>query len=101
MVRPVRLSQEEIDAIKSIAKDVFGEGVRVWLFGSRTDPLKKGGDIDLYIEAPTLEKLLDKKIEFLLKLEEKIGEQKIDLIVKPLGCEEEFCRRLKEEAVEL
>lgn len=46
----VRLTQFEIDAIKQSAIDVFGPSVQVILFGSRIERLKKGGDIDLYIQ---------------------------------------------------
>jgi len=39
-------------------------------------------DIDIYIEMDTaIEKILDKKICFLVELEKKIEEQKIDLVI--------------------
>lgn len=37
----VRLSEEEIKAIKETAKEIFGEKTKVYLFGSRTDIHKK------------------------------------------------------------
>ncbi|HHJ64143.1 MAG TPA: nucleotidyltransferase domain-containing protein [Aquifex aeolicus] len=55
----VRLSDWEVKAIKDIAEEVFGEGTRVFLFGSRTDPTKRGGDIDLYIIPANRENLFD------------------------------------------
>ncbi|MDD2768281.1 MAG: nucleotidyltransferase domain-containing protein [Methylococcus sp.] len=75
----MRLSQTEIHAIKQTAQEVFGAGVEVILFGSRTDDSKKGGDIDLYIKDGVGQDLAH-KIRFQLALEQKIGEQKIDVV---------------------
>ena len=43
----MRLTQGEIDTIVRIAREIYGWGVEVFLFGSRTDDSKRGGDIDL------------------------------------------------------
>ncbi len=45
----MRLNEFEIDTINKLAKKHFGDGTSVYLFGSRTDDRKKGGDIDLFI----------------------------------------------------
>ena len=79
----MRLSNQEINSIKKAFKEVFGDG-EIFLFGSRVDDSKKGGDIDLYIQSNyTLDtkQMLDKKIKFKLALYDKIGEQKIDVII--------------------
>jgi hypothetical protein len=47
----MRLTQEQQSAIRTAASEAFGAGATVWLFGSRVDDHKKGGDIDLVIEA--------------------------------------------------
>ena len=77
----MRLSQFEIGAINSIAKKHFGSEVQVFLFGSRVDDDKKGGDIDLFIKNDDKELLsLETKIQFLVELKMQIGEQKIDVV---------------------
>ena len=75
----MRLAKWEIEEIKKAAKLVFGENVRVFLFGSRVDDNKKGGDIDLYVitDNPSYEK----KTKFWIELQERLGEQKIDIIL--------------------
>jgi len=76
----MRLSQYEQKMIKESFHEVFHEG-SITLFGSRVDDTIKGGDIDLYIQTPLLNATLDKKIAFLVTLKEKIGDQKIDVIL--------------------
>ena len=76
----MRLSKREIKAIKESFKEVFKVG-EIYLFGSRVDDNKRGGDIDLYIYTPLKDNLTAKKIEFLVSLKRKIGEQKIDVII--------------------
>ena len=75
----MRLAKWEVEEIKKAAKLVFGEDVKVLLFGSRVDDSKKGGDIDLYVitDTPTYEK----KTKFWIELQERLGEQKIDIIL--------------------
>ncbi len=43
----MRLQSKEIQTIIQIAKDIYGETVQVYLFGSRLNDEKRGGDIDL------------------------------------------------------
>ncbi len=75
----MRLSDFEVNAIKDIFRQTFNSGV-IYLFGSRVDDKQKGGDIDLYIITNDKDKI-EKKINFLAKLKNKIGDQKIDIIL--------------------
>ena len=75
----MRLNELEISAIKTSFYDIFNEG-SVFLFGSRVDDSKKGGDIDLFLDPLNTEGLYSKKIKFLVKLKNKIGDQKIDIV---------------------
>jgi hypothetical protein len=81
--KQLRLSQFEQNSIKNLFHKHFIKGDKLWIFGSRADLTKKGGDIDLYIETSILEteKITQIKIGFLVDLKQKIGEQKIDLVV--------------------
>ncbi|MCX6077368.1 MAG: nucleotidyltransferase domain-containing protein [Campylobacterales bacterium] len=76
----MRLSEYEQQSIKETFANVFQQG-KIYLFGSRVDDSKKGGDIDLYIEPEKKESLSSKKIDFLVQLKRAIGEQKIDVVI--------------------
>ena len=76
----MRLSAWEIKAIKKTFTDIFKSG-DIYLFGSRVDDTQKGGDIDLYIDTENIQNKLEKKLTFLASLKQKIGDQKIDVII--------------------
>ena len=76
----MRLTKSEISSIKSTFNEVFKSG-EIYLFGSRVDDSQKGGDIDLYIKSDNITNKIEQKIEFLVKLKQKIGDQKIDVII--------------------
>jgi len=75
----LRLSTKEINLIKKSVQTIFGEAT-VYLFGSRTDNQKKGGDIDLYIISKAPEDLFRKKIRLKTVLED-ILYKPVDIIV--------------------
>jgi len=78
----MRLSLYEIETIVKLKNKYFSEIDKIYLFGSRTDNSKKGGDIDLFIELHDKnDKYYNKKIEFVFDLQKVLGEQKIDLII--------------------
>jgi predicted nucleotidyltransferase len=76
----VRLSSEYQAIIKAETLNMFGLNASVFLFGSRMDDSKKGGDIDLFIRTDDKDRLFEKKLRFLAKLKRKLGEQKIDVV---------------------
>lgn len=78
----MRLDKKEITIIKNLTQKYFGKEAQVYLFGSRTDNTKKGGDIDLFVESKTeINKAYQRRIQFLSELEISIGLQKIDLVI--------------------
>ena len=46
----MRLTPDQVRIITRNIQQHFGDRARVWLFGSRVDDRKKGGDVDLYVE---------------------------------------------------
>ena len=79
----MRLSIDQIKAIRYAASTTFGDDTQVWLFGSRVDDAKKGGDIDLLVRpSPTAEQNFAQKVSMLALLEKLLGERKIDLVIE-------------------
>jgi uncharacterized protein len=77
----MRLNQFEIETITMLVHKYFGEGAQVFLFGSRVDDNKRGGDIDLFVKNNDKNRLtVEAKINFLVDLKRIIGDQKIDLV---------------------
>ena len=77
----MRIREENITIIKTITKENFGGNAKVYLFGSRVDDKKRGGDIDLYIETDIKENILDRKLKMLVEIKRFLGEQKIDIVI--------------------
>ena len=77
----MRLSLFEIETIVRLKNKYFGELSKLYLFGSRIDDTKKGGDIDLYLSTSSDKKFNSQKIDFLVALKSIIGEQQIDLVL--------------------
>jgi predicted nucleotidyltransferase len=75
----MRLNNNYIKVIKKSFSEVFSKG-EVYLFGSRIDDSKKGGDIDLYLVVENKINIFKNKIKFLAKIKRELGEQKIDVI---------------------
>lgn len=78
----MRLSEYEIESIKTLANRHFGKDVQVFLFGSRTRNQLLGGDIDLFIRNANNKQLeIRTKINFITDLILLIGDQKIDVVL--------------------
>ena len=75
----MRLNKKYQVIIKESFTKLFDSG-DIYLFGSRVDDTKKGGDIDLYLVVDNHINLFKKKLKFLAKIKKVIGEQKIDVI---------------------
>lgn len=81
----IRLEPYEVNSIIDLFKNIFPDD-NLWLFGSRAKLDRKGGDIDLFIET-NLDLVMahNKRIEFICAICDKIGDQKIDVVVNSIG----------------
>ncbi len=79
----MRLTDQQRTIIRATVAETFGVGTDVWLFGSRVDDNKRGGDIDLLIETDQVDvdAIARAEISFLTKIQMKLGEQKIDVLL--------------------
>jgi predicted nucleotidyltransferase len=83
----VRLSSRERDGIRrataSACRETDAAWKRIILFGSRTDPARRGGDIDLLVEIgpkPEVDAFrLQQRLR--LALEDELGPQRFDLVL--------------------
>ncbi len=101
MSETVRLSEQAIIGIRQVVRDVLGDQAHAWLFGSRTNPALKGGDIDLYVEAPEEKAHLSEKIKLMVKLEKLLGTRKMDVLLQVNGSQTEIARIAKQSGVQL
>ena len=99
-MKKVRLTDEEIKKIKELAKTHFNSE-DVYIFGSRADLNKRGGDIDIYLETTEKENIFKKKINFLTEFELEFGMQKIDLIINNFTKDKEIFKIAKETGIKL
>ena len=87
----MRLTNKEIDKIKSTLEDIFEEPT-IYLFGSRLQSNKKGGDIDIFIVSKD-DNLLEKKIKAIAKLE-RVLYKPVDIVLH-----KDFSREIEQEAL--
>jgi hypothetical protein len=83
----MRLSDHEIHCIVTAVERHFGPSVAVRLFGSRADPLARGGDIALYLDGVDATEPRVRRLRRLLlaELNERLGAQSIDVLVRRVG----------------
>ncbi len=79
----MRLTDSQRKVLKQTVADIVGTDSRAWLFGSRADDAKRGGDIDLLIET---QQILTRKAWLLCRpegaLAMRLGDRKIDTLIK-------------------
>lgn len=66
----MRLSSEQQSALRDALRRSFGDGARLWLFGSRVDDTARGGDYDLLVQTNEADaaRLVDARLGFLAAL---------------------------------
>lgn len=88
---PIRLSVRYRVIIEALFRKHFLKRDSLWIFGSRTDMTRRGGDIDLYIETyiSDIGKAMDKKSSFWWGLQKELDEQRIDVVLNIIPVERE------------
>lgn len=79
----MRLTPEQIQAIRAGVADVAGRDARVWLFGSRVHDQARGGDVDLMLE---LDVPVSEPAQLAARLSARVSRamygRKVDVVVK-------------------
>ncbi len=82
----MRLRDDEVRVIREEVGRAFGPEAKVRLFGSRARDDRRGGDIDLYVEAPGDEHdARDRERRLRHALLTRLGDQRIDIVTAPPG----------------
>ena len=79
----MRLTEDERALIKRVIASAFGNDAGIWLFGSRADDSKRGGDVDLYVESSIADTCLA-RLQALRALERALP-YPVDLVVHESG----------------
>jgi predicted nucleotidyltransferase len=83
----MRITGAEKDALITSVRRADHDA-RIWLFGSRLDDAKKGGDIDIAILSTRID--MPERIRIRREIVDRIGERKIDMVVSADGTEPFF-----------
>jgi len=75
----MRLSEKEINTIKNLTSKFFKD-VEIYIFGSRIDDNKKGGDIDIGLVIKDKTNLIYNKLLLKSRLKQKLNKP-IDLVI--------------------
>ena len=114
----IRLTPAEIESIKQSFQFWFEPNDHLWIFGSRTNPNARVGDIDLYVESTCrdVDTVYERRLRFLVtmkfgldptKPESKgvkikgIGDRKIDVVLNFGGDELPIYKVAREEGIQL
>ena len=93
----MRLTDSQLATIRDIVLRCLGEGCSLWLFGSRADDRRRGGDVDLYLETPQ-RKPLREILRCKLELEEQL-DLHVDLLARAPGEDKPIFRIAREAGV--
>ena len=79
----MRITPEQTETIVETIRSVAGPDVKVWLFGSRLDDTRRGGDLDLLIESVPAAGLIQRaRIKLLL---EQVLQLPVDILATSFG----------------
>ncbi|ACM92674.1 conserved hypothetical protein [Nautilia profundicola AmH] len=75
----IRLNPEEIKIIKNMINKIFGKS-DIYIFGSRTDLSKKGGDVDIFVIPQNYENIYEKRIKAKINLKDALF-RNVDIVI--------------------
>lgn len=82
----MRITDANLDIIRDAFKKHFGSEDHLWVFGSRVDDARRGGDLDFYVEThQDSSRALKSKLAFVNDLWRFLGDQKIDVVLNLLS----------------
>ena len=92
----MRLSNDQVLCLKNKLGELSSDA-KLYLFGSRVDDTKKGGDIDLLVISDKLTKkdLRHLRVEFF----KQFGEQKLDIVLDNGEFQDPFVKQIFQKAV--
>lgn len=96
----MRISPKQIATIIQTTRSIAGQDAQVWLFGSRLDDTRKGGDIDLLIESTPVAGLMD-RARIKSRLEQKLQLPVDVLATRPGAAGNPFVSIVRAHAVRL
>ncbi len=76
----MRITRKDQDIITSVIKHSIADA-SVYLFGSRVDDNRKGGDIDIFLDTSESVNMM-KKLSILRQFEKEGIQRKVDLIIQ-------------------
>jgi predicted nucleotidyltransferase len=94
----MRLQKSEISNLKN-SIFLFDKKAKIYLFGSRTDDEKRGGDIDILVISDILNEKNRRKIR--RNFFDEFGEQKLDILIENQKKISAFAQEILEKAIEI
>lgn len=74
----MRISADAARQAVSLISTQFGDDAKIWLFGSRADDQKRGGDVDIFVESTSKDVMRKLRCKSALV---GIFDLKVDLVV--------------------
>ncbi|MCF6237169.1 MAG: nucleotidyltransferase domain-containing protein [Gammaproteobacteria bacterium] len=82
----MRLTLEQMQRLKDTVALHFGKSATTWIFGSRVDDQRRGGDYDFYLETSkaNADEIVENKLKMLADLHasSEFEGEKIDLVIR-------------------
>ena len=101
----MRITETEGRVLRDEARKACGADAKIFLFGSRVDDARRGGDIDLLVETGKTghTAVFEAQLRFLARVKLALWEQKIDVLVDypDRTCRPEILRIARAQGVQL